>query len=544
MYQGWLHALADAVGMSFPYFSKVYLEQKNSSKCLKYANNLDMVVKKYYKINKFFPGLYEIIIQHTSYAVDRMCMKSGMSAYIAESILRNNDFAKRSNCVGNYKTCPVCEQEDLDLYHRRIIRVQHQINGVKVCWKHSCALINEMVQNMDVETAIAKFAADLFNNPPDCNLNDLAEIVTPASVSGAIADEYLTEKEGKQLLEWIHHVNGENAYMLIRYLAWKYSGDTELLLQDIKPKTELIDFDLFERSYDAYGIGEYHCKKCGTVFHMSDRAVISGEVCPYCQSGMSEVERMTRILSRYGDGNYEIKNNELFHKICGTGVRIKNKFWLNNTSYCQACMINNALERWKMTFERTDFTVLGWSKTDKNNYYKRKIRFKHSCGCEFDKKCNYRTLCSKNAYVLCPVCDQYKKRRFHKYNIATAIGRSQNAANKRIGERRIGKNGMGCEVVDYLDYTHVVVKFDNGLEKRMKMEQFKAIGAGKYDTRPELFIGLEREMNDGRIGKIVEYNNSNKVLVSLSDGETVWSNLKSFRQGTVGCYARKESEGQ
>ena len=539
LFQSWLQSLAEAVGMPFPYFAKMYLGQKNSALCLEYANNLDEIVKRYCQVNSYFPGLYDIIGKHTYYAVTRLCMNSGMAAYVAETMLRNNDFAMRVNVVKKYKVCPVCEQEDMSLYGRRIIHVQHQIYGVRVCWKHSCALTGEMVQNMDVELAIAKFAADLFSNPPDCNFDDLAKYITSDSISGAVAAGYLSDKDGKRLLGCVQRAKDENAYMLIRYLAWQYSNGEGHLFQDVNPETALLQSDLFDRIYGAYGVGEYRCHHCGNLFHMSERTVIAGEVCPCCQSGMSEDERMTRILSRYGDGKYEIRNDELFHTVCGTGIKLKSMFWLNSISQCQTCRINQALDRWKKIFDGTDFTVLGLSETDKNDHYKRSVKFRHSCGCEFSQKFRLWTLQGQNVCVSCPVCGKDNKLT-HRYNIATAIGRSKNAAVKRIGDRRIGKNGMGCEVVEYINYTNVLVRFDNGLEKRMKMEQFKLIGTGKYDVWSELYIGLEREMKDGRVGKIVKYINFQKLLVAFPDGENVWGSLRSFRRGTIGCYKQKD----
>ena len=255
LFQAWLRSLANAVNIPFSEFSRYCLGQRGGNTCLKYANNLDEMAKTFHQTNRFFPEVFEIIGEHTDYPVMRMCMGTGMSAHVAECMLRNHDYSPKVSRVDHYKVCPICEKEDLKYYHRRIIRVQHQINGVRVCWKHSCALAGETVQDPDTELVIAKFAADLFSNPPDCTLEAFGDTVTADAIAGAVSDQYLTEEEGKRLLGAVQRPKIRFADGLIRFLAWFYAGDAGKFLQVVPPKKESVGNSLFERVRGEYGVG-------------------------------------------------------------------------------------------------------------------------------------------------------------------------------------------------------------------------------------------------------------------------------------------------
>ena len=147
------------------------------------------------------------------------------------------------------------------------------------------------------------------------------------------------------------------------------------------------------------------------------------------------------------------------------------------------------------------------------------LRLRYRCGCEVEVPAY--TKYKRVNVVSCPNCDGVK----------AFVKRMR---EKRLGERRVGVNGIGCEIVGYDGTEQVRVRFDNGLERTMSYQVFDGIGRGRKDVMPEQYIGLEKMMKDGRIGKITQYETRDHVEVSFEDGTSEWTDMKHFGRGTVG----------
>ena len=518
LFQGWLQRLAEASEMSYSLFCGQFIGQK-SKKRLKYAVNLDEVVFTYHRFHRFFPDVYEVLEQHTTFLIDRMCMDVSMSARLLESILRNNAFVPANSSVNVYKTCPLCDQEDREKYLRPIIHVAHQIGGVKVCWKHGCSLTQDEIPDFGVEMKIAKFAEELYRNPIDCLFSDFDSLITRDSIADAVADGYLTRSDGKKILTALT-VSSHDRYLgqFVRFLAWVSGGDVEALRNMVPAAAEGRCDDLFTRMRCEFGIGEYQCKTCGMVFHMSDRAVEKGSVCPYCGCRMTKEEQMDRILSRYRDGKYVMKDGLLVHSVCGCGKKPKELFYLQDYEDCWYCR-RDGLEKWQSAFSDSQYEVL--EVTDPDGDSRRKVLLRHRiCGHEFEIP-GYTKNKGNVDYIPCPWCD----------NTKSFIKRMRSL---RVGERRTGVHGMGCEVIGYDGVANVTVRFNNGIVKTMSWESFDGIGKGTREEMKELYIGLEETMKNGRRMRIVEYRNRDRMKVAdVETGRSVWTDMKRFQRRTV-----------
>ncbi len=537
LFQGWLHSLADSSNMSFPDFAKNYLGEigdlrhKNKRIC-----DLNEIVSKYYGTNSFFPDLYTIIEKHTDYITTRLCTGEGMAAHILECMLKNKyqhyNGGKESKI--HYNICPLCQSEDIKKYHRALIHVSHQVRGVKVCYKHGYAFYDD-IQDANLEQKIAIFAKDLLCAMPDCTLVDLKEIITIDDVHKAISAGYINKSEGIRLIKIACRSNGRVSNAAIRFLAWKFSGNIDELVNNVKKHSIAGSGDnRLKILKSEYGIGEYFCNICRHKFYKSNRAITAGEVCPYCRWGMTDEEQMKRILSRYKDGNYLYKDGKLIHTLCGYETKATTHFWLTDQQDCLNCR-GKFLSDWVNKFKDTDYDVIGmigkrtvpnddWNKSLTHRW----VQLRHSCGYEFAIQA--KTEFKKGYYfAACPKCFNSKK------GIMYATD-PQKKTYKHVGERRVGVNGIGCEVIDKKINSKgrkAIVRFDNGIEKEMRIDDFKKIGKGTRDRLPELYIGLVRPMKDGREGIIEQYESSKRILVRFQDKTCVWSNFKRFLRGTV-----------
>lgn len=498
--------------------------------------NLDEIADKYYKQNDYFPDIYEIIKYHSTHIVERICLTKRGEARAIEHMLRKSPFDHRGGTAGHFNMCPLCQKEDIERTGRSIIHVSHQISGVNVCYKHGIPFDKSANFDCSKEQTIALFGNGILNNQPDCTLSDLQNYITESDVNAAITAGYLEEKEGKRLLNVALFAKGNNSNATIRFFAWKFAGNADVFCKNISRNNQAIsDNELFRMNKFEYGIGEYVCKRCGKVFHMAAMAVEAGEVCPNCHSGMTEDERLMRILKNYKDGNYILRDGKLVHLLCGNEVRASNMFWLSDIKNCNKCHGNKRLNEWKAALAETEFQALELfckTKTTPDSQKTNKyvwIKLKH-------KKCNtVFDIMAKNIYkgdtskIHCPNC-----RRNHQGGETSICNKRSSIWEKRLGERRTGVRGMGCQIVGYLkksgSYVVAIVQFDNGLERTMTWDTFNNIGKKEIDYFPEQYIGIEGTWSNGTPVKIVDYKGSQKIVVASPDGKIFRGKLRRFKQ--------------
>ena len=541
LFEGWLHAIAEAMGMPFSKFAKCYLGPIGNLKHRPYVSNLDWIVGQYYGVNHFFPDIYEIIKSHTDFLTARLCLSNGGAAKTIEYMLRENYQALRNFHVDKYNTCPLCQEEDKRRFGRSIIHVSHQIRGVKVCYKHGTPFKDDPTLNLDTEWLIARFAYELFKSAVDVTLADYAKFVTTSTIHDAVAAGYIGDQEGKRLLRIASKLGGDFTDSAIRFFAWYFSGNVQELCQNGQEREHWKSNDeLFSMVRSEYGIGEYVCKTCDKVFHMANRADEAGAVCPWCKSGMTEQEQMERIVSRYGDGHYEYLNGKLRHTLCGFESVARNMFWLNTVTQCAGCHGMKGLSAWSSALKNTEFETIGMVKKSNENYVHQWVRLRHKpCGCEFEIM-SKAVLRREVDRICCPVCHGQKITKVQSKRYDHCF--EKNKWDKRIGERRVNMNGVGFEIIDYEKrkngYIVAVVRLDNGLVRKMAWDTFNRIDPFVCSRIPESYIGMEKTMRDGRVGIIVAYKDHDHLSVAFSDGAQVQGSMRQFRKGLIGCSPR------
>ena len=113
----------------------------------------------------------------------------------------------------------------------------------------------------------------------------------------------------------------------------------------------------------------------------------------------------------------------------------------------------------------------------------------------------------------------------------------------RIGQRKLNKQGLWMEVMDYIDNKHVLIAFDDGtlVVKRWKsFEDGATLHPNYYASSGmslrEMRLGEERVNNQGYKMKIVEYIDSHNIMVQFDDDEAniVKSSYEQFECGGIG----------
>lgn len=118
-----------------------------------------------------------------------------------------------------------------------------------------------------------------------------------------------------------------------------------------------------------------------------------------------------------------------------------------------------------------------------------------------------------------------------------------NKAAERLGVRRQMNCREFATVIEYFDSRNMTVVFDNGIIvknvgwARFEKGEVRHSGAKKPKTiaAAEKRIGEKRLMNCGVEAEIIEYNNSNDIVVMFTDGSIKKSGYGEFTRGEIQC---------
>lgn len=123
----------------------------------------------------------------------------------------------------------------------------------------------------------------------------------------------------------------------------------------------------------------------------------------------------------------------------------------------------------------------------------------------------------------------------------------------KLGKENINKQGFKMTVIDYIDYEHITVQFEDGLTKNTSFSEFRKgnVCNTNYKEAAHTPLKIERmnEMSYNKNGEkmyIKEYNNCADILVEFCDeyhGQ-VHTSYESFRKGLVRNPNKKGKYGQ
>ena len=533
----WLQSLAKVNCMPTEEFSSVYLDTKRTFKPWRYPPFLERICIRNSHLS-FFPDVWTALENHTDYFMISAGLSRGMAAYRLEGILHSSLSTKYD---GGYKICPQCEMEDLKTFGRSIVHVPHQCEGVTVCWKHGCPLYNENgyleASNLDVEQKIAVFAHELYSNSNGMNFEYAQTAIekwcvendfnTPRLVDAAIDAGYIHEADKSITYRRFYHP-GLSKEQLIRLFPFMYPSVTDLLIAGNYSLCYPHDADEFTLEENNHWVGKYRCRDCRRTFYRHEFAVTAGLTCPHCSNSLDYGAQMQRLLKRYKDGQYIFTDDtysKILHKPCGGIILIDSKFWAVHSDGCQNCEKHD-LEFWQQVFEKTDFQVISVSNRSSSQTRKTPLAtltLEHSkCGKHFETPGQEFYYLADHINVRCPYCED-----------TTVSTRRTKYAEIRIGLYRKSFTGIGATVIEYNGVWDILLRLDNGLERRTNWNTFCRIGTKKRERMPEFYIGSEWTLKDGTHCVITDYHGFGDLTLTFDDGKQIKSTLCKLRFGVV-----------
>lgn len=117
---------------------------------------------------------------------------------------------------------------------------------------------------------------------------------------------------------------------------------------------------------------------------------------------------------------------------------------------------------------------------------------------------------------------------------------------ERIGEKKVMNNGLTAEVIEYRGSHDMDILFEDGEIVYHKCYQSFVKGNISHPKDTSLAkknqrLNLRKQMKNGMMAEVIEYNLSNDIKVKFDNGEIVKTRWERFSTGSVAvpsCYAR------
>lgn len=104
--------------------------------------------------------------------------------------------------------------------------------------------------------------------------------------------------------------------------------------------------------------------------------------------------------------------------------------------------------------------------------------------------------------------------------------------SKRLGERKISKNGREMKIIVYRNYKDIDIQFDDGTVVEHKTYSSFSKGSIGYPISNR--VGQKKISNSGMLMTIIAYRNSNDIDIQFEDGTIVQHrDYRSFSEGCI-----------
>ena len=157
--------------------------------------------------------------------------------------------------------------------------------------------------------------------------------------------------------------------------------------------------------------------------------------------------------------------------------------------------------------------------TDYNGVYDMTVKFEDGTVVEHVYKCSFLRGNVKNPNKPC-----------RNNNVV----RHSVARDRYIGMKVLAKNGMEMECIDYLDYSNITVRFDNGM-LRTNVGVTEFLQGLVRENKHQRYVGTKvTSKNDGQVMECIEYFSNTNITVRFEDGTIVYNKpVSSFLKGTI-----------
>ena len=111
-------------------------------------------------------------------------------------------------------------------------------------------------------------------------------------------------------------------------------------------------------------------------------------------------------------------------------------------------------------------------------------------------------------------------------------------SQSRIGETNTATSGEKMEIIKYIDYRHIIVRFEDGTEVEASYYYFKKGMVRNPNHIPHVIqaqsrIGETNTATSGEKMTIIKYNDSAHIIVRFEDGTEVETKYSCFKNGMV-----------
>lgn len=359
------------------------------------------------------PDLIDLMCNQTPVVAMGIARKSGYQAKYIETFIRPIRKDKWDMPTFPYegktlKFCEACVKED-DLTMAPYFRTWHNIPGVTVCAVHKTSLM-EMTpetavrlikhqkitgyarpckeQVSDADIRIAEFAKALYEDPGIIDLQIIRVVLKKKreelGVKGKTPFQnkfmYPFDKVVMEILEYFPSYEA-------------FCEETEPFVREAYEEM-MAEYPEHVVPVSAYGpVMKMRCGICGYEWYCHPYSISIGFYCPVCDGALSDEVRMKRLLSKIGDGQYEMLGDfegigalqKIRHRTCGqvsgdTAGGLAAKIWGRRRCSCEIALTK---EDWQKRVDEisNEFEVL--------EYYKSvgKIKVQHKCGESYITTC-------------------------------------------------------------------------------------------------------------------------------------------------------------
>lgn len=326
--------------------------------------------------------------------------------------------------IDSYIVCPECIREELHSRGYYYLHRAHHIPGVKVCYKHGCALgkVGSKFINLDIysepkymlfdiqNASLAKEYALYAKAFMDAQVEGPGEIVRElilhrytkettktmlAAGYGAIVDKNLDAFFQQNLKSHCPSINTSLAALmfLFRDVQEVKDGINGLIgFRSEEHDEQLQEYSNFieREGYKVLGnfrrdLLELKHLKCGTRFCVSFAGFQRGWRCPYCDREITLQKKYEELVNSLHAGTYvpldQFKSMDTpasFRHKCGRVIQMKPREFLDEGQECD-CLTR---VQFKDAAERVEayegFTLVNYIGTES------KVKIRHSCGNEFE----------------------------------------------------------------------------------------------------------------------------------------------------------------
>ena len=333
-------------------------------------------------------------------------MPEEQMAYINE-VFREPDGL---NMITNYllkriRICPICAEEDTNLFGDAYFHRMHQIPGLCICPKHHTHLCTYRVDHSNIEAwqltdfqideteipeadliAYADYTFQIFQSRVSSDLSVLATVIRKKLFDLDYLSRPSMPTFYADLNSWEHKalckINSPFFSAWLTRIRTKSPPDILGLLMFLFPSPQ----DLIDTIDSANPLLEsYTCSSCGCVYYGTPYSHNIGWGCPECNKKLTYTERYIHLVHTLGDGEYDVRapftslstRTKLFHKVCGRERNIKPNMFLYYGERCR-CEITHSEQAIRAFVDEYGFDLLSYDRAGK-----RMVVSHRKCGTSF-----------------------------------------------------------------------------------------------------------------------------------------------------------------